>query len=83
MHGEQATRMLLWAGVVLLVLGAALLIGYSAYTLIVELAGDPKVPAAVRFGLPALIAGGVVVLVAVLIEQLRKNRRQDFPEVDH
>ncbi len=83
MQVEQASRTLIWAGAVLLIVGAALLIGYGAYVLVAELAGDPDVPLAIRIGLPALCAGGVIVLVAVLIEQIRRNRLKDFREVDH
>ena len=83
MQADQASRALLWAGAIVLGCGAALLVGYGGYVLIAELAGDPDVPLAIRIGLPALCVGGVIVLVAVLIEQIRRNRRNDFREVDH
>ena len=80
---DQAAKILLHAGLVLLVAGTALLGGYWAYLLISEVVGDPDVPLAVRIGLPALGAGGLLLLAAVLIEQVRRNRREDFREVKH
>lgn len=80
---DQAAKILLHAGLVLLVAGAALLGGYWAFLLISEVVGDPDVPLAVRIGLPALGAGGLLLLAAVLIEQVRRNRREDFREVKH
>ena len=80
---DQATKILLHAGLVLLIAGAALLGGYWAFLLISEVVGDPDVPLAVRIGLPALGAGGVLLLAAVLIEQVRRNRRENFEKVKH
>lgn len=80
---EQAAKILLHAGLVLLIAGAALLGGYWAFLLISEVIGDPDVPLAVRIGLPALGAGGLLLLAAVLIQQVRRNRREDFGEVKH
>ena len=80
---DQATKILLHAGLVLLIAGAALLGGYWAFLLISEVVGDPDVPLAVRIGLPALGAGGILLLAAVLIEQVRRNRRENFEKVKH
>ena len=80
---EQAAKILLHAGLVLLIAGAALLGGYWAFVLISEVIGDPGVPLVVRIGLPALGAGGILLLAAVLIEQIRRNRREDFGKVKH
>ena len=66
-----------------MIAGVALLGGYWAFLLISEVVGDPQVPLAVRIGLPALGAGGLLLLVAVLIQQIRRNRREDFGEVEH
>jgi apolipoprotein N-acyltransferase len=73
----------LHAGLVLLIAGAALLGGYWVFVLVSEVLGDPGAPLAVRIGLPALGAGGLLLLAAVLIEQVRRNRREDFGEVEH
>ena len=67
----------------LLAAGAALLAGYWIFFLLSEVVGDPDVPVAVRIGLPALGAGGCMLLAAVLIQQIRRNRREDLREVKH
>ena len=80
---DQTAKILLHAGLVLLIAGAALLGGYWAFVLLSEVVGDPEVPLAVRIGLPALGAGGLLLLAAVLIQQIRRNRREDFGEIEH
>ena len=68
---------------VLLIAGAALLGGYWVFVMISHVVGDPSVPLPVRIGLPALGAGGLLLLAAVVIEQFRRNRREDFRKVEH
>ncbi len=80
---DRAVKILLHAGLVLLISGAALLGGYGAFVLIAEVVGDADVPLAVRIGLPALGAGGLLLLAAALIQQLKRNRNEDFSEVRH
>ena len=80
---DQAARILLHAGLVLLIAGAALLGGYWVFVMISEVVGDSDIPLAVRIGLPALGAGGLLLLAGVLIEQIRRNRREDFRKVEH
>lgn len=79
---DRAVKILLHAGLVLLIAGAALHGAYWVFVMATQVVGNPSVPLPVRIGLPALAAGGLL-LLAVLIEQFRRNRREDFRKVEH
>ena len=64
-------------GLTLLLIGAVVIGGYAAYALIrfVVLSGD--VPIAIRFGLPTVVIGALVLLVKALWDRLRESRNAD------
>ena len=71
------------AGVVLIVAGLGALVGYGLYEAFAALAGAEDVPLLIRIALPAAAVGLVFVVVAVLVDRLRRRKDETFEEADY
>ena len=71
------------AGLVLIVAGLGALVGYGLYQTFTALAGAEDVPLLIRIALPAAAVGLVFVVVAVLVDRLRRRKAETFEEVDY
>ena len=68
-------------GMTLLVVGAAVLVGYAAYALVQELS-EEDVPLPVIIGIIVAAAGFLLLVAGVGYERWRARRNEDLDEVE-
>ena len=72
-----------WLGGILVVAGALALLGYGLYYSTQEFFGSTDVPLLVQVAVPAVVVGVVVLLGTVLVERVRRRKRERFEEVEY
>lgn len=75
-------RIELATGWILVTLGILVLGGWGLWQAVSEMLSDPSVPTLVRFGVFALVFGGVILAVSVIREKIFTYRHDPFKEVD-
>jgi len=70
-------------GAVLLVLGGGALVVYALYLLFQALYTEPDVPLVIQVATPVALVGLVLLVVAVVRDRIRANRRERFEEVEN
>ena len=70
-------------GVILLVAGVLGLGGYSLFYVSRAFFGSPHVPIAVKAAVSVVPVGVAVMLGALLVERLRRQRHEQFKEVEY
>ena len=78
----RETRVAFWLGGLMAVAGALVVLGYGVYYFSKAFFGSDAIPLPVRVALPAVIAGFLLVMGAVLLERLRGGKREKFEEVE-
>lgn len=74
-------RIELTTGWVLVSIGALLLGGWGTWTAVQAMLADPAVPALVKWGLFALLFGGVILTVSVVREKIFTAKNDPFEEI--
>ena len=71
------------AGIVLIVAGLGILLGYGLYGAFTALVGAEEVPLPIRIAVPAAAVGLIAVVAAVLVDRQRRRKAETFEEVDY
>ena len=65
------------------VLGALAVVGYTLYEFVRELYVDSDVPLPVQLGIGAVALGMIVLVGTVLVDRLRRRKRERLGEVEY
>ncbi len=79
----RETKVAVWLGGLMAVAGALVVLGYGAYSFSKAFFGSDAIPLPVRIAVPAVVAGFLLVLGAVLLERTRGRGREQFEEVEY
>ncbi len=82
-RNSNGSTVVLWAGGVLVVAGALVLLGFGLGSFAGDLFGSTDVPLAIQIAVPAVVLGALILLGWVLIERLRSRDREHLGEVDY
>lgn len=75
-------RLELAAGWILVTLGLLVLGGWGLWQAVSEMLSDPSVPEPVKWGLFALLFGGLILTISVVREKIFTYRNDPFEEVE-
>lgn len=67
---------------ILVSVGAIIVLSYSAYHALQEFIADSSMPLVVKWGVAALVLGGIMLLVSVLREKLLLRKHDRYKEVE-
>ncbi len=70
------------AGLGLLLLGLAGLLGYWVFAVLAVVFADTEIPFFIRLSLSAVIVGFIVLMASVVRDRIRESKTERFEEVD-
>lgn len=71
-------RELRTAGLIVFFIGCILTFGYGVFKALGELFSDTTVPAVIVLGVIALVAGIIIMLIALIVERVRDAKKEEL-----
>ena len=79
----RETKVAVRFGGLMILAGALVVLGYGVYYFSKAFFVADAIPLPIRVAVPAVVAGFLLVMGAVLLERLRSGKREKFEEVEY